>query len=272
MQTIKITIRVSEGDVREAIIALLSDVGYDAFEEEEELLFAFISEDRFNEGELSNIISLFALDYDLEVVAQQNWNQMWEDSIQPLVVDDFCTIVTDFHDVDVKTAHKIVITPKMSFGTGHHATTQLMMTAMRELDFKGKSVIDFGTGTGVLAILAAQMGANAVLAIDNDEWSVENAAENIERNNCAHIDVRKASIEELPNPNCDILLANINRHILLHHMELLGAVVCSGGVLLMSGLLKADEEVVKEAAVAAGFAITKVNDLSGWISILCVKL
>lgn len=271
MKHIKVSINVPSGDRRDILIALLSDAGYDGIEEQDDIIHAYISEDAYEQHIVAELIGPANETFQVEVVEYRNWNQVWEDSIQPLIVADFCTIVTHFHNVAVHTPHKITITPKMSFGTGHHATTQLMMMGMRGIDFEGKKVLDFGTGTGVLAILAAQMGAKEITAIDNDDWSVENASENIVRNDCPYIDVLKASIEDLPEAGYDIVLANINRHILLQYMTDLSNRLPSGGILLMSGLLPADERIISEAAISAGFDVGRVNEQSGWISIFCMK-
>jgi ribosomal protein L11 methyltransferase len=159
----------------------------------------------------------------------------------------------------------------MSFGTGHHATTQLMMLGMKDIDFDNKSVLDFGTGTGVLAILAGMLGATDITAIDNDEWSVSNATENMIRNNRERIAVAKASLEDIPKREYHIILANINRHILLQYMGDMYERLFDGGILLMSGLLTDDEQIVTEAAKAAGFEIEQVSARNGWISIRVVK-
>ena len=265
------SINVPAGDRRDILIALLSDAGYEGIEEQAEVIHAYISEDGYQERIVEELLGQGSEIFQTEVVEYRNWNQLWEDSIQPLIVSDFCTIVTHFHKVEVSTPHKITITPKMSFGTGHHATTRLMMIAMRNIDFKGRKVLDFGTGTGVLAILAAQMGATAIVAIDNDDWSVENASENIIRNDCPSIEILKASVEDLPEVKYDIILANINRHILLQYMVDLSNKLPSGGILLMSGLLVTDERIITDAAINAGFTVNSVNEMSGWISISCEK-
>ena len=159
----------------------------------------------------------------------------------------------------------------MSFGTGHHATTQLMMLMMRDIDFAGKRVLDFGTGTGVLAILAEQLGADAVLGIDNDEWSVENAGENILRNNCKKIIIQLNNEDELPSGYSDIILANINRHILLAHMARMYELTTPGGTVLLSGLLTADRDVITSSAVEQGLEGFGFQELNGWITLAFKK-
>lgn len=253
------------------LIALLDEVGFTGFEETGDTLLAFVPEGDFDETALTGLADRLGFSYEVSNVGEENWNAKWESEFEPVVVGDFCTIRAHFHEVATDTRHEIVITPKMSFGTGHHATTQLMIMAMQEITFSGKRVLDFGTGTGVLAILAEKLGSRDVLAIDNDEWAVNNSLENLERNNCRHITVQNASVESVDGGCFDVILANINRHILLDSMSALFSQTCSGGQLIMSGLLEADEEVVTRSATAAGYAVNKVNTRNGWISIACGK-
>ncbi len=271
MNYTKITIATDSSENKELLIALLSDAGYEGFEETEQQLLAYTAEEAYDEAMLQGILSLVAVSFSAEIVTPRNWNEMWETDIEPVVVDGFCTIRTHFHTIEVATPYDIVITPKMSFGTGHHATTQLMMLGMKDVDFANKSVIDFGTGTGVLAILAGMLGATDITAIDNDEWSVSNATENMIRNNRERVAVARASLEDLPKRQYHIILANINRHILLQYLPDMYELLFDGGLLLMSGLLIADEQLVADAADAAGFSVKLVSERNGWISIKVVK-
>lgn len=271
MRHVKIAINTSEGNDRDMLIALLAESGFEGFEENEETLYAFISEHEFDNAATTDLLAPLQIGFTQEFIEPQNWNEMWESSFQPVVVDGFCTIKAHFHNQPVDTPYTIVITPKMSFGTGHHATTQLMMMAMKEIPFAGKSVLDFGTGTGVLAILASLLGASHVLAIDNDSWSVENATENAGRNQTNNIDIFQASIEDIEPYGYEVILANINRHILLAYMETMYQRMEHNGVLLMSGLLVDDEIIIKTAAQDAGFIVGNANTLNGWLSIQAVK-
>ncbi len=271
MNYIKITIATESSEKKELLIALLSDGGYEGFEENEKELLAYIAENAYNEAELKDMLLMVDASFATETVAPRNWNEMWETDIQPVIVDGFCTIRTHFHKIEVETPYDIIITPKMSFGTGHHATTQLMMLGMKDIDFENKSVLDFGTGTGVLAILAGMLGATDITAIDNDEWSVSNATENMIRNNRERVAVARASLEDIPKRQYHIILANINRHILLQYMTDMYELLFDGGLLLMSGLLTDDEEIVTTAAKAAGFAEQYITERNGWISIRVVK-
>ena len=271
MQYVKITFVITSHADSDILMAVLSNAGYDGFEEAENQLLAYIEDTKFDPGELKTIAGEYGVTYSTEVIPDQNWNALWESNFEPVIVGDFCTIRAHFHDIKVTTKYDIVITPKMSFGTGHHATTQLMMNQMKDMDLTGKSVLDFGTGTGVLAILAEMLGASHVLAIDNDEWCIENAGENIERNHCKNITVQKGSLEDIPLAQTDAILANINRHILLQYMSLLFQRINSGGTILMSGLLVDDKDIIVESATAAGFHFNRITEQAGWISLFFEK-
>ena len=271
MNYIKITFSAVDGAMSDILIALLSGIEYEGFEEGNDTLIAFIDEGKFNEEELNNIVSLQGLAYAKEIILPTNWNAEWEGNFQPVIVKDFCTIRADFHTLKVETPYEIIITPKMSFGTGHHATTQLMMTQMKDMDLQGKKVFDFGTGTGILAILAGMLGATSVLGIDNDEWSYDNALENIGRNLCHDITIQRGSLEDVAVDSYDIILANINRHILLQYMNDLYIRLNTDGMILMSGLLITDMDVIIPAAIKAGFVVVKVEELDNWMSILFSK-
>jgi ribosomal protein L11 methyltransferase len=254
------------------LIAMLSDIGFNGFEESESELLAYADEEGYDTAGLDSVARTLGITYETETLTHQNWNALWESNFQPVIVDDICTIRAHFHDINVDTPYEIVITPKMSFGTGHHATTQLMMIQMNSLEFKGKSVLDFGTGTGVLAIFAEMLGAESIVAIDNDEWSVENAIENAGRNNCSRITVKKASIEGVPFGENDIILANINRHILLQYMGEMYGRLSEQGHIVMSGLLTTDKDVIINAAIAEGFKFVNESSIDNWIALLFCKM
>jgi len=266
----QISIAIPNSETRELLIAALSEHGVEGFEEEETSLKAFVSEEDYQAVAIAEILQEFGLTSKLETIEPTNWNAKWEADFEPVLINDFCTIRAHFHSLPLATKHEVIITPKMSFGTGHHATTHLMVEQMQHIDFKDKIVFDFGTGTGVLAILAEILGAAEVVAIDNDEWSYENTKENIGLNHCHNIVVSMDSIEDVQK-TFDIILANINRHILLAYMPNMFAMLHSGGILLMSGLLVEDETMVCEAALASGFVLKGVNTRNNWISICCTK-
>lgn len=272
MEYIQINIPVREVSLSDILVATLSDMGYEGFVEEEALLTAYIAANEFDEDALIQLLKGYSVSYTAERIAQQNWNTAWEQNFEPVVVEDFCTVRADFHNIPKRTTFEIIITPKMSFGTGHHATTQLMMMQMKALDLKDKRVFDFGTGTGILAILAEMLGAKSVLAIDNDEWSVENSKENIERNNSKNISIQLGSLEVLHEGQFDVILANINRNILLTYMQQLYSLLKPGSKLLMSGLLEEDEALIQNAAKEAGLSSVNKTALNKWIALLFEKL
>ena len=263
---IQITIPVTDQSIQEMLVAQLSMEGYNAFEQEEALLKAFIEEQQFDEAALKTTLGAYSLPFEKSVLPATNWNQEWEKNFQPVIVDDFCGIRASFHEPLSSVEHEIVITPKMSFGTGHHATTYMMMQLMRTVDFTGKRVFDFGTGTGVLAILADKLGAKETLAIDNDEWSILNATENVAANKCDHVVVQNGS--NIPaSKSFDIVLANINKQVIVETIEQMIAQVSNNGIVLLSGLLQADFENVHELAAANGLALRDQVLRSGWIAL-----
>lgn len=262
----ELTIHTQNADQREQIIAMLANIGFEAFEETEETLKAFITEDAFVEADCLFLNEIYAVKYSKSIINKQNWNQLWESNFEPVQVDDFVGIRAGFHAPFQNMEHEITITPKMSFGTGHHATTYTVMQMMRNMNFAGKKVLDFGTGTGILAILAEKLGAYRVLGTDNDEWCIENASENISINGCKAIDIELVDINSI-DEKFDIILANINKHILLENCQAILRLLLPGGQLLLSGLLAEDEMAIRNAFTAAGFQYGETNHRKGWIAI-----
>jgi len=183
-----------------------------------------------------------------------------------VIVNDYVAIRADFHKPITNTKFEIVITPKMSFGTGHHATTYMMIELMKGIDLKGKSVLDFGTGTGILAILAAKSEAKNILAIDNDEWSIANAKENFVKNNCTKINLRRAS-DTASEMKFDVILANINKNVILENLVLLREQLNKGGQILLSGLLEDDKEEILSIATQLNLKLKKELIRSNWIAL-----
>src|SRR5688572_24493419 len=179
-------------ELQDVIIALLHAENYEGFEQAGEVLKAYCKEDKFNEEILSVIAEKHKIGYKVSPVKETNWNKLWESNFEPVIIDDFVCIRADFHDPVPDVEHDIIINPKMSFGTGHHATTHMMIRQMRKIGFTSKTVIDFGTGTGILAILAEKLGAASIIAIDNDDWSIQNAGENLANNNCHAVQLLNA--------------------------------------------------------------------------------
>ncbi len=264
---IHVTIHVTDQFVKDLLVAHLFDKGFEGMEEQPEELNAFIKQDHFDEAEVKSLLDNYKLSYAVTIVASQNWNALWERNFEPVVIKDFCIIRADFHDKDETLPLDIIITPKMSFGTGHHATTYMMVEQMSYLLFENKKVADFGTGTGILAIVAEKLGASRVRAIDVDDLSIENAVENIERNKCFKIEVIQAdlfsSVEKF-----DIILANINKNVIIDNIQALATALNAGGKVLLSGLLKEDEPDILMACQAYNLRRLNTLERNKWISIL----
>ncbi len=260
---------------KEIIIALLSNIGFEGFEEDTNLLKALIPEQNFDENLLNFTIEINNLKYLKSIIKEQNWNAKWESDFKPVLVNHpitskpFVYIRAGFHNANYTFEYDIEVTPKMSFGTGHHATTYLMVANMSGINFNNKTVIDFGTGTGVLAILAEKMGATKVLAIDNDQWSINNARENIAVNNCTHITLLQA--ETIPEGNkADIILANINLNIIKENITAIKHAASNKTIFLFSGLMLHDEDKIFAELTNAGINIKDVFRKENWLSVLAV--
>lgn len=267
---IKITIPVSSDEQQEILLALLSEEGYDGFEETSDAFNAFISEEQFDQQQLEELLQPFSLSYAKEIIAPKNWNAEWESNYEPVIVDEFVAVRAHFHQPITTVQHEIVITPKMSFGTGHHATTWQVMKRMQSIDFTNKTVFDFGCGTAVLAILAEKLGATKVLAVDNDDWCIENSLENVAANACTKIVVQKADVPS--TQQFDIILANINRHILLQYMQTMAATLTANGFIIISGFYKEENQLLIDAAAAQQLKLVASSDRNNWSALLFQKL
>jgi ribosomal protein L11 methyltransferase len=267
MNYIQVQITNINTEQTELLIALLANAGFESFEETDTTLKAFIKEFEFNQKDLEEIISPLNLSYTSSIIEQQNWNAQWESSFEPILVHDFVGIRAFFHQPIPHVKHEIIITPKMSFGTGHHATTYMMIEQMEALDFAGKTVVDFGTGTAVLAILAEKIGAIAVDAIDYDEWSIENSIENAAANNCTKIKLIQAETIAT-NKVYDIILANINLNVIMDNLAAIQSASKKDSFILLSGFIKKDEAVMLEALAKTGIQPLKTLQKGEWISIL----
>lgn len=262
MNTIQIKIKATKED-QEILISKLEEFST-GFEQTDEMLIAYFDELNFESYLIKQILAHYK--FQIDTLEDRNWNEEWERNFQPIHIANFCGIRAHFHQPIIDVEHELIITPKMSFGTGHHATTYMMIEQMRNIDFTNKSVLDFGTGTGVLAILAEKCGSQNVLAIDNDSWSIENAKENIEKNNCKHVIIELSSA--LPDKQFDIILANINKNVLIENMRRLKESLKSNGLLLMSGLLSSDEEDILKACQKEDLQLKNLEVKDNWISVL----
>lgn len=275
------TLSPSSVDAQDVLSAVLAEVGFDSFVPTESgcnPLLAYIKQSDADAEALEAALENFPMPdtvvtYTQAEVPDKNWNEEWEKNyFQPLLVDGRCVVASTFHKDVPDAEHLILINPRMSFGTGHHATTSQMLSEILATDLAGKRVLDMGCGTSILAILARQRGAREVLAIDYDEWCVENSKENIELNGLDNIEVRLGDASALVNEKpFDVVLANINRNILLHDMAHYVAVMRSGATIFMSGFFVDDTPLLEKAAKQHGLRLLRCRDRDRWACMAFVK-
>lgn len=279
----QVTFLLSPADPwRDLLTVELAEIGYDSFEDgftdpmgPSGELKAYIRSDKFDEGALNKLLTLrdphVSVNWTSLEIADRNWNAEWESSFQPVEVGNAVRIRADFHEAKSGFAHDLVITPRMAFGTGHHATTRLMVEAMLGIDLKNKTVCDLGCGTGVLAILAERMGAKEVRAIDMDQGAVDNARENIGRNGCHVVTVEKGTADALRGHTYGAILANIERNVLLNAMPVLADALLPGGVLFLSGFVPGDRHLLAQRAQEHGLELAEHLEEGEWALLGCRK-
>lgn len=255
----------------EIFIAALAELGFESFEETPTGVRAYIREDQWDQQALAGLPYWNSPEWDAAFettrVAQQNWNALWEADYHPIQVGDRCVVRAHFHpEAPDGVEFDLVISPKMSFGTGHHQTTWLMLNYLLDMDLDGKSLLDMGSGTGVLAILAARRGARPVLAVDIDPWSAENCRENAARNGVSEIEAVLGDAEAIRGREFDCILANINKNILLEDLPRYTASLRGGGELLLSGFYRADLEDIRHAASRHGLEIRDLRERENWVA------
>tara|TARA_R110002049_G_scaffold278391_6_gene457188 strand:+ start:13173 stop:14003 length:831 start_codon:yes stop_codon:yes gene_type:complete len=248
---------------QDILIYELGNIGFESFTQDEEEVIGYIAEAEFNKAQLDDLY-LFTQDevtltYQTNSIPQQNWNAEWERNFPKVTVDDYCEIIAPFHEPSKEVKFQIHIEPKMSFGTGHHDTTFMMIQLMRTLNLKDKRVMDMGCGTGVLAILAYLEGARKIVAVDIDEWAYENTIENCERNNAQSIEIHKGGVDKIGGNVFDTFIANINRNILLRDLESYVKSMVEGADLLLSGFFVTDFDQMDTKLTSLG--LKKVNKI-----------
>lgn len=275
MQYIEYHFTTADENTVEILVALLADLGFDTFEQDTNTLFAYILEKDHTEElkhEIENLQSQFIFNYKSQSIAEKNWNEEWEKNFQPVNVENRCLIRATFHPEQTGFEEVIVIEPRMAFGTGHHDSTYLMIQEMMNMDFKNKQVCDAGSGTGILAILAAKRGADFVFAIDNNEWAYHNAIDNIGLNDVVDIiETELGELDMLANKSFDIILANINKTVIQENITLLSSAIKKDGVVLISGILIPDLQDITSAAEKAGLHLYNSWTRNEWISAVFTK-
>lgn len=260
----------------EILAAALSEENFESFEFNRSGFNAYVKKNEFNDEVVERLKEQFpdlSFSYSLEEIRQQNWNREWEKNFAPVLIEDLCCIRASFHPAPAPTLLDVIIEPKMSFGTGHHQTTWLMSKALFGLGLKGKSVLDVGCGTGVLSIIAKKLGSQPVTGIDIDEWSIENSRENRKANGFTKetIDFYQGTIGGIENEFYDVILANINKNILLKEMGKYASHMKPGSKLLLSGFFESDCAELIEAAERCGLKNTGKETRNEWALLLCEK-
>lgn len=260
----------SSASVQDMLIAFLDSEGFTGILETAGALLAYLPEkdrkdDEFN-ALLKNLLPDEAMKFDCHPVPDVNWNARWESEFQPIEIDGAVRVRASFHAIDTAFQYDIIIDPRMSFGTGHHQTTRLMIRAILDEVMTGKVVLDLGSGTGVLAILAMKRSAKQVVAADVDEWSYRNCLENIQANDCGGIEVFLGGMENVSQRSYDVILANINRNVLLDLMPLFSKQLNPGGSLLLSGIMENDQKVLQEKALECGFRRVGSYQEGEWVA------
>ncbi len=258
----------------EILLAALQELPFESFDHSETSLLAYVPEMLHFEGFL-NSISLFedpsiSISVKKKTIKPVNWNAKWESEFQPIVIGDNCVVRADFHP-DQGKRFELIINPKMSFGTGHHQTTHMMLDFALSESFEGKSILDMGCGTGVLAILASIKGAVSVDAIDLDPWCIENATENALKNNCSNVNCVLGSSLTKDIPTYGLIFANINRNILLEQISSYSLALIEGGVLLLSGFYQSDIESLRQCCEAEGLSYEEEKQKGDWCALKFVK-
>jgi len=257
------------GENTEILIAWLSAIGYSMFEESETGVKAYIEAGLFDQQQLDEI-PLFPVEghvkvqYKMSKMPDVNWNALWESNFNPVMIGNEIYVRAEYHAEDPTFRYELVIQPRMAFGTGHHATTSLVMESMLKIDFNNKTVLDMGCGTGILAILASKMGATSLLAIDIDPNSTENTIVNCTRNDVGNVDVVTGGAAVAGNRKFDVILANINRNIILEDLPLYTSNLSTGGLLITSGFYESDLGIIKERATSLGLEMEGYKTADSW--------
>ena len=256
---------------REILVAKLGALSFESFVNTEDGLLAYVQEEGYVEEAIKKLYILknpdFSIEIDVKTIEQKNWNAEWEKNFEPIEVKGRCVVRAPFHEKK-EVDFDIVIEPKMSFGTGHHETTHQMIAHLLDMDVSGKRVLDMGCGTGILAILACMKGAASITGIDIDEWAYRNTLENISKNKCSQIIVKQGGAELLSNHTYDVILANINRNILLNDMESYVKTMVSGSKIAFSGFYTSDISHIDQKARSLGMRLLCQSEKNNWVALV----
>jgi ribosomal protein L11 methyltransferase len=259
------------------LTAELAELGCDSFIQTAEGVNAYAPQQTIELQDVQELVKRYNEEADCEIqvdihfIEEQNWNATWEADFEPVFVEDKLVILAPFHQLDTGKAMTIVIEPKMSFGTGHHQTTWMMAKSLLDKEKMPQTILDMGSGTGFLAILAEKLGAQQVLAVDIEEWAYENAIDNASRNGCQHVEVRLGGVEQIKGYKADLILANINKNVLKAQMEDYAKIVHDGGELIISGFFDSDRDEMIEVAAAHGFIYRSHLNKDNWCCIALEK-
>jgi ribosomal protein L11 methyltransferase len=260
------------------LVAYLAELDYESFVEETPILKAYIQEAHYDGQKLQTLLKALnekgapIAAFELALLPQQNWNATWEAQFEPVIINDNLRIVAPFHTLAPTNGIEIKILPKMSFGTGHHQTTHLICENMLALELQGKKVLDMGAGTGVLAILAERLGAAHIDAVEIEEWSAENILENIALNGSTNITAIHGGAPEIPSEGYEVMLANINKNVLLDQLPVYSRVIASNGLLMLSGFFVTDAPDLIAAAAQVGFEWVRTDARENWAVVLLKKI
>ncbi len=270
MNYLQLNFNVTGQHTGEMLLAFLSRLGFETFEEHDKGLSAFIPEEKYDEKAVNDTLKkdvFSGIDFEKHLLSEQNWNKIWEQNYQPVVIAERCIVKAPFHKIDKKYDFELLIEPQMSFGTAHHETTALMIELMLDIDFSGSSVLDMGSGTGILAILASKKGATDVVAIDNNIWAYRNSLHNLQLNNIVNIKVLEGDITTVPLKKYDFLLANINRNVLLEDIPQYISVLTEQGKILLSGFFDADYDIIHKSVSNFGFNEKRKLKRNDWVAV-----
>jgi len=266
MNTLEIKIRCAR-KIRDILIQELAFIGFKSFLEEDQLFFAYIESEEFEESLFINVLRKYEktnkINWKIKSIAPCNWNAEWELSYQPIIIKDKYLFRAPFH-VENNAFKNFVITPRMAFGTGHHATTEMMLTLMESIDFTNKTVLDFGCGTAILRIFTEYLGAHKIIALDIEDEAIESAMENVASNKCSHIELLQSDLNFENNCIFDVALANITKNTILKSAKQLASILASDGILICSGFFNEDIDNLSDALSKEKLSFCRRHSKEEW--------